>query len=45
MVRRAGLSSLGKGVAGIFVEILGTLALMAFVFIIGFLILKWFSRI
>ena len=42
-VRRS-LSAFSKMASGILVEILATIFMMAVVFIIGFLILRWFSK-
>lgn len=44
MAKRAGLSNFFRAAGGICVEILATFMLMAVMFIIGFIILKWFSK-
>lgn len=44
MAKQAGLSNFFKAAVGISVEILATFMMMAVMFIVGFIILKWFSK-
>lgn len=44
MAKQGKLSTFFKMINGITVEIFATFILMAVVFIVGFLILKWFSK-
>ena len=44
MAKPARLSNFFKILVGISIEVLVTLIMMAVMFIVGFIILKWFSR-